>query len=397
MMQGKKILLGVTGSIAAYKSLLLVRLLVKEGAEVKVIITPAAKDFVTPLSLATLSRHPVLSDLFEENTWANHVELGRWADLMLIAPLSCNTLAKMAQGLCDNLLMATYLSATCPVVAAPAMDEDMWKHPSTKANLARIQEYGNQVIRVERGELASGLYGDGRMAEPETILDHIKAMIGKKQDLMGKRALVTAGPTYEAIDPVRFIGNHSSGKMGIAIAWELAGRGAQVDLVLGPSSLSADHPGVVVHKVTSAEEMYKTSLEIFPEVNIAVMSAAVADFRPVAPAGEKIKKKDDKLILELTRTKDILLTLGQQKKQQVLVGFALETTGERGYALDKLKTKNADLIVLNSLNDAGAGFGYDTNKVTIFDRQGSETAYDRKPKQQVAADIVDRIVNIVYA
>ena len=397
MMQGKKILLGVTGSIAAYKSLLLVRLLVKEGAEVKVIITPAAKDFVTPLSLATLSRHPVLSDLFEENTWANHVELGRWADLMLIAPLSCNTLAKMAQGLCDNLLMATYLSATCPVVAAPAMDEDMWKHPSTKANLARIQEYGNQVIRVERGELASGLYGDGRMAEPETILDHIKAMIGKKQDLVGKRALVTAGPTYEAIDPVRFIGNHSSGKMGIAIAWELAGRGAQVDLVLGPSSLSADHPGVTVHKVTSAEEMYKTSLEIFPEVNIAVMSAAVADFRPVAPAGEKIKKKDDKLILELTRTKDILLTLGQQKKQQVLVGFALETTGERGYALDKLKTKNADLIVLNSLNDAGAGFGYDTNKVTIFDRQGSETAYDRKPKQQVAADIVDRVVNMLYA
>ncbi|MDO6429683.1 bifunctional phosphopantothenoylcysteine decarboxylase/phosphopantothenate--cysteine ligase CoaBC [Flavitalea sp. BT771] len=397
MMQGKKILLGVTGSIAAYKSLLLVRLLVKEGAEVKVIITPSAKDFVTPLSLATLSKHPVLSDLFEENTWANHVELGRWADLMLIAPLSCNTLAKMAQGICDNLLMATYLSATCPVVTAPAMDEDMWKHPSTQANLARIQEYGNRVIQVERGELASGLYGDGRMAEPGTILDYIKTVIGQKQDLVGKRALVTAGPTYEAIDPVRFIGNHSSGKMGIAIAWELARRGAQVDLVLGPSSLTADYQGVSVHKVTSAEEMYNTSLGIFPAVNIAVMSAAVADFRPVTPAGEKIKKKEDKLILELTRTKDILLALGQQKKQQVLVGFALETTGERAYALDKLKTKNADLIVLNSLNDAGAGFGYDTNKVTIFDRQGGETAYERKPKQQVAADIVDRIVNIMYA
>jgi phosphopantothenoylcysteine decarboxylase/phosphopantothenate--cysteine ligase len=397
MIQGKKILLGVTGSIAAYKALLLVRLLVKEGAEVKVIMTPSAKDFVTPLSLATLSRHPVLSDLFEENTWANHVELGRWADLMLIAPLSCNTLAKMAQGLCDNLLMATYLSATCPVVTAPAMDEDMWKHPSTKANLARIQEYGNQVIQVEKGELASGLYGDGRMAEPETILDYIKTVTGKKRDLVGKRALVTAGPTHEAIDPVRFIGNHSSGKMGIAIAWELAGRGAHVDLVLGPSSLQGDHPGVVVHKVTSAEEMYNACLKIFPEINIAVMSAAVADFKPVAPAGEKIKKKEEKLILELTRTNDILLTLGQQKKQQVLVGFALETTGERAYALDKLKTKNADLIVLNSLNDAGAGFGYDTNKVTIFDRQGGETAYDRKPKQQVAADIVDRIVNIVYA
>jgi len=398
MMQGKKILLGVTGSIAAYKALFLVRLLVKEGADVKVIMTPSAKDFVTPLSLATLSRHPVLSDLFEENTWANHVELGRWADLMLIAPLSCNTLGKMAQGLCDNLLMATYLSATCPVVTAPAMDEDMWKHPSTKANLARIQEYGNRVIQVEKGELASGLYGDGRMAEPGTILDYIKTVIGKKQDLVGKRALVTAGPTHEAIDPVRFIGNHSSGKMGIAIAWELAGRGAHVDLVLGPSSLQGDHPGVEVHKVTSAEEMYNACLKIFPEVNIVVMSAAVADFKPAAPAGEKIKKKkEEKLILELTRTNDILMTLGQQKKQQVLVGFALETTGERAYALDKLKTKNADLIVLNSLNDAGAGFGYDTNKVTIFDRQGGERAYDRKPKQQVAADIVDRIVNIVYA
>ncbi|HVV06294.1 MAG TPA: bifunctional phosphopantothenoylcysteine decarboxylase/phosphopantothenate synthase, partial [Puia sp.] len=312
MLQGRKILLGVTGSIAAYKSLLLIRLLVKEGAEVKVVMTPAAKDFVTPLSLATLSKHPVLLDLFEGDTWSNHVELGRWADLMLIAPLSCNTLAKMALGLCDNLLMATYLSAVCPVVVAPAMDEDMWKHPSTRANLERIRGYGNHVISVEKGELASGLYGDGRMAEPETIRAYVGDMLsgvnergqlveeasgrltedgrqewasgGKKLDLAGKKALVTAGPTYEAIDPVRFIGNHSSGKMGVAIAHALADRGALVDLVLGPSSLDASYPGVSVHRVVSAEEMYNACIAVFPEVHIAIMSAAVADFRPVAPA-----------------------------------------------------------------------------------------------------------------
>jgi len=405
MLEGKKILLGVTGSIAAYKSLLLIRLLVKEGAEVKVVMTPAAKDFVTPLSLATLAKHPVLLDLFEGDTWANHVELGRWADLMVIAPLSCNTLAKMAQGLCDNLLMATYLSAVCPVVVAPAMDEDMWKHPSTKANLERIRGYGNHVIPVEKGELASGLYGDGRMAEPETIRTYVQEQLAgrdlagspEKRHLTGKKALVTAGPTYEAIDPVRFIGNHSSGKMGLAIARELADRGALVDLVLGPSSLHAEYPGISVHRVTSAEEMYKVCMTLFPGVNIAIMSAAVADFRPVAPAEEKIKKKDDTLILELTKTKDILQALGQQKNGQILVGFALETTGERAYALDKLHKKNADLIVLNSLNDAGAGFGYDTNKVTIFDRSGGETVYAQKTKQQVAADIVDKVVNMLYA
>lgn len=413
MLKGKKILLGVTGSIAAYKALLLVRLLIKEGAEVKVVMTAAAKDFVTPLSLATLSKHPVLTDLFEEDTWANHVELGRWADVMVIAPLSCNTLGKMAQGLCDNLLLATWLSATCPVVVAPAMDEDMWKHPATKANLSRIQEYDNRVIPVERGELASGLFGDGRMAEPEKIVAFIEEFLASRYaeeregaersavragDLGGKKALVTAGPTYEAIDPVRFIGNHSSGKMGIAIAFELADRGAHVDLVLGPTALSAEHPGVAVHKVTSAAEMYDTCVRIFPGVDIAIMSAAVADFTPASPANEKIKKKkDEKLVLELTRTRDILQTLGLQKAHQILVGFALETTGERAYALDKLKTKNADLIILNSLNDAGAGFGYDTNKVTIFDRQGGETTYERKPKQQVAADIVDRVVKMLYA
>ncbi|HEY4209685.1 MAG TPA: bifunctional phosphopantothenoylcysteine decarboxylase/phosphopantothenate synthase [Puia sp.] len=451
MLKGKKILLGVTGGIAAYKSLLLIRLLVKEGAEVKVVMTTAAKDFVTPLSLATLSKHPVLVDLFDGDVWANHVELGRWADLMVIAPLSCNTLAKMAQGLCDNLLMATYLSAVCLVVAAPAMDEDMWRHPSTKANLARIKGYGNHVIPVEKGELASGLHGDGRMAEPETILEYLRGVLPKAggrrmdatgpatevkrpatevkgpgmevkgpvtedgvqewtsgtsgsdvrgrnlADLAGKKALVTAGPTYEAIDPVRFIGNHSSGKMGLAIARELADRGAAVDLVLGPSSVDAEYPGITVHRVVSAEEMYGACVTIFPGVNIAIMSAAVADFRPAAPAAEKIKKKDEKLILELTKTKDILQALGQQKKEQILVGFALETTGERAYALDKLHRKNADIIVLNSLNDAGAGFGYDTNKITIFDKSGKEMDYPRKSKQQVAADIVDKVVNMLYA
>ena len=392
------ILLGVTGSIAAYKSLLLVRLLVKEGASVRVIQTPASRDFVTPLSLATLSKNPVLVDLFQENTWTNHVEWGRWADCMVIAPLSCNTLAKMAHGLCDNLLLATYLSATCPVVAAPAMDEDMWRHPSTLFNLERLRSFGNKIIPVEKGELASGLYGDGRMAEPETILTFIRDHLSEtgQRDLTGKRALVTAGPTYEAIDPVRFIGNHSSGKMGIAIAKELADRGAMVELVLGPSSLAAETPGITVHRVVSAEEMYNASLKIFPDTNIAVMSAAVADYTPAAKSPEKIKKSSDILVLELAKTRDILKALGSQKKKgQVLAGFALETTGEKEYALDKLKTKNADLIVLNSLNDEGAGFGVDTNKITIFEKDGREIPYERKPKQQVAKDIVDRIVKML--
>ena len=398
MLQGKKILLGVTGSIAAYKSLLLVRALIREGATVKVVQTPSSKDFVTPLSLATLSKNPVLSDLFSGDSWSNHVELGRWADVMVIAPLSCNTLAKMAQGLCDNLLVAVYLSAVCPVVVAPAMDEDMWHHPSTKANLARLAAYGNRIIPVEKGELASGLYGDGRMAEPETILEYLKDMMGKGRDLAGKRALVTAGPTYEAIDPVRFIGNHSSGKMGVALARELVQRGAEVDLVLGPSSLAVDLPGISVHRVVSAEEMYAKCLEKWPGADIAILSAAVADYTPVAKAAQKIKKTDGDLVLELTRTKDILKTLGGLKKKgQVVVGFALETTGEREYALGKLESKNADLIVLNSLNDDGAGFGVDTNKVTIFGRGGSEQVYERKPKQQVAADIVDQIEKLFYA
>ncbi|HEY4286253.1 MAG TPA: bifunctional phosphopantothenoylcysteine decarboxylase/phosphopantothenate--cysteine ligase CoaBC [Puia sp.] len=398
MLQGKKIILGVTGSIAAYKSLLLIRSLIKEGAVVKVIQTPAARDFVTPLSLATLSKNPVLSDLFAGDTWANHVDLGRWADILLIAPLSCNTLAKMAQGLCDNLLLATYLSAVCPVVVAPAMDEDMWHHPSTQANLARLTTFGNKIIPVEKGELASGLYGDGRMAEPVTIIDYLKELLDKGGDLSGKKALVTAGPTYEAIDPVRFIGNHSSGKMGVALAKELAERGAIVDLVLGPSSLTIDIPGLNLHRVTTAEEMYSSCLERFAEADIAVLSAAVADYTPIVRAVEKIKKSDGNLVLELTRTKDILKTLGGLKKKgQLVIGFALETTGEREYALGKLHSKNADMIVLNSLNDNGAGFGVDTNKITIFSKDGSEQAYVQKPKQQVAKDIVDQIVKLLYA
>ena len=397
MLQGKKILLGVTGSIAAYKSLLLIRLLIKAGADVKVIMTASAKDFVTPLSLETLSKNPVLIDLFEESSWANHVRLGRWADLFVIAPLSCNTLAKMSQGLCDNLLLAVYLSATCPVVAAPAMDEDMWKHPATRNNLERLISFGNRVIPVENGELASGLYGEGRMAEPEEILLSIERIFFLKGELNQKKILVTAGPTHESIDPVRFIGNHSSGKMGVAIATEFAERGAQVDLILGPSSLPVNRPGIQVTHIESAAQMFDAALAKFPLADIAVMSAAVADYTPMVKAREKIKKNEDHLLLTLTRTKDILKTLGNEKKKgQLLVGFALEDTKERESALSKLKAKNADMIVLNSLNDEGAGFGYDTNKITIFEKDGKEISFARKPKQQVAKDIVDRIVNMLY-
>lgn len=398
MLKGKKIILGITGSIAAYKMVHFVRLLVKEGAELKVIITPAAKDFVSTLSLSTLSRNPVLSDLFDEETWANHVMLGRWADLMLIAPLSCNTLAKMANGLCDNLLMATYLSAICPVVVAPAMDEDMWHHKTTQRNLDQLRSFGNAVIPVGKGELASGLVGEGRMAEPEEMIEFISSRFFSDRSLAGKKALVTAGPTYEAIDPVRFIGNHSSGKMGIAIAEELYRRGADVTLILGPGTTPFSANGIKLQRVVSAAEMYQACNEVFPGMDIAVMSAAVADYTPTTKANEKIKKKEDSFSLELVKTKDILQNLGQQKKKgQVLVGFALETTQEREYALGKLEKKNADLIVLNSLNDTGAGFGHDTNKVTIFSRDGEEMKFDTKSKSAVAKDIVDTIIRKYYA
>ena len=398
MTKGKKILLGISGSIAAYKAIYLVRLLIKSGAEVKVVMSPSAKDFVSTLTLSTLSHNPVLVDLFDEQSWANHVMLGRWADLMLMAPLSCNSLSKMAHGQCDNLLLATYLSATCPVVVAPAMDEDMWHHPATQQNLQRLQSFGNTIIPVDHGELASGLFGDGRMAEPEAIIKFLDDNFFLEQSLRDKKALVTAGPTYEAIDPVRFIGNHSSGKMGIAIAKELSRRGADVSLVLGPTSQKIAANGIRLIRVNSAEEMYNACHEAFGKTDLAVMSAAVADYTPVNKAAQKIKKAENNLTLELTKTKDILKSLGAIKtKNQVLVGFALETMNEKEYAQKKLVEKNADLIVLNSLNDSGAGFGHDTNKITIFKKSGEEVQFETKSKDEVAKDIVDVIIKSFYA
>ena len=398
MLKGKKIIVAVTGSIAAYKSALLIRLLIREGASVQVLMTSAAKDFITPLTLSTLSGNPVVSELFNEISWSNHVQLGRWADLMLIAPLSCNTLAKMANGLCDNMLLATYLSAACPVVVAPAMDEDMWKHPATIFNLHKLREAGHLIIPVEHGELASGLIGEGRMAEPETIIRFITDHFFLERDLEGKRVLVTAGPTYEPIDPVRFIGNRSSGKMGIALCNELVNRGAQVTLVMGPTTINAELKGVELIKVDTAEQMYAACVSAFERADIAIFSAAVADYAPSETALQKIKKTGDTLVLQLSRTKDILKTLGERKtKGQLVIGFALETENGRDHAIAKLKNKNADLIVLNSLEEEGAGFGHDTNKVTLFSKNGEETTYDRKPKQQVARDIVDSILKLLHA
>ena len=394
MLSRKKILIGITGSIAAYKIPTLVRLLIKEGAEVRVIMTPAATDFVSKLTLSTLAKSPVLIDLFDEASWANHVQLGRWADAMVIAPLSCNTLSKMATGACDNLLLATYLSATCPVVAAPAMDEDMWHHPTTKKNLEALSNHGCTIIPVEHGELASGLVGEGRMAEPEAIMGFLKDFFRKKDELKGKKVLVTAGPTYEAIDPVRFIGNHSSGKMGYAIADELASRGAQVTLVSGPVTIKQKANGVNVVKTTSARQMFEACQQN-KDYDIAVMAAAVADYTPVQVADQKIKKGEGSLTVELKKTNDILASLGKEKgTNQILVGFALETENEKDNALKKLQTKNADMVILNSLNDKGAGFGVDTNRVTIFYRDGKEKMFDTKSKESVAKDIVDAITEL---
>ncbi|MEO6489498.1 MAG: bifunctional phosphopantothenoylcysteine decarboxylase/phosphopantothenate--cysteine ligase CoaBC [Ferruginibacter sp.] len=396
MVKGKKILLGISGSIAAYKSAVLVRLLIKAGAEVKVIMTPAAAGFIGPLTLSTLSKNPVLTELSENSSWSNHVMLGRWADIMLIAPLSCNTLAKMANGICDNLLMAVYLSATCPVAVAPAMDEDMWQHPSTKKNISQLQEYGNKVIPVDNGELASGLTGEGRMQEPENIVKWLHDFFLKSNDLAGKKILITAGPTYEAIDPVRFIGNHSSGKMGIAIASECKRRGGSVTLVIGPGSQKLNGEFNTI-KVTSAAEMYTACMDAFPHADITIMSAAVADYTIKKPAKDKIKKSSNSLVIELEETADILSSLGQQKKEkQFLVGFALETNNEKEFALKKLKSKNADMIILNSLNDAGAGFGHDTNKITIFDKTGKQYDFETKSKVAVAVDIVDTILKFTH-
>src|SRR6186713_1191550 len=398
MLKGKKILLGITGSIAAYKSAFLVRLLVKAGAEVKVIMTPSSTDFVSKLTLSTLSKNKVLADLFDEESWANHVMLGRWADVMLVAPLTCNTLAKIAHGQCDNLLLAVYLSATCPVVVAPAMDEDMWHHQSTKENIGKLIKFVNKIIPVDNGELASGLVGDGRMAEPEAIVRFIEGSFNISQSLAGKKAFVSAGPTYEPLDPVRFIGNHSSGKMGLAIAEELYARGADVTLIMGPSSINLPANGIKSVRVNTAEEMYNACTKQFDKSDIGIMAAAVADYTPVDVAKNKIKKTSSELVIELKKTKDILKSLGEKKSsKQVLVGFALETNNERENALKKLKNKNADMVVMNSLNDKGAGFGTDTNKITIFDKSGREFNYELMSKKEAAKNIVDTIIQLYYA
>ena len=398
MLKGRKILLGVTGSIAAYKAAHLVRLLIKAGAEVKVIMTPAATDFISKLTLSTLSKNKVLVDLFDEDSWANHVMLGRWADVMLIAPLSVNTLSKMANGQCDNLLLAVYLSATCPVVVAPAMDEDMWHHPATKKNINELLSFGNTVIPVEKGDLASGLTGDGRMAEPEHIISFIEEHFFSPKPLAGKKAFVSAGPTYEPLDPVRFIGNHSSGKMGLALAEELYKKGADVTLIMGPSTINLPGNGIKSYRVNTADEMYEACTKEFERSDIGVMAAAVADYTPAVVAGKKIKKNDGELVIELKKTKDILKSLGERKSgKQVLVGFALETDKEREYAMGKLKNKNADMVVMNSLKDEGAGFGTDTNKITIFDKSGQEFNYELMSKKDAAKNIVDTLIQLYYA
>ncbi|MCK7590836.1 bifunctional phosphopantothenoylcysteine decarboxylase/phosphopantothenate--cysteine ligase CoaBC [Subsaxibacter sp. CAU 1640] len=401
VLSGKNILLGITAGIAAYKTANLVRLFIKAGANVKVVMTPASKDFITPLTLSTLSKNPVHSSFYNEEdenaVWNNHVELGLWADLFIIAPATANTLSKMANGICDNLLMATYLSAKCPVYFAPAMDLDMYKHESTIRSFKILKSYGNVMIPATSGELASGLVGEGRMAEPEDILSFIENDILEKLPLKGKKVLVTAGPTYEAIDPVRFVGNHSSGKMGFEIAKASAQLGAEVILVAGPTNEKAFHSFIKVINVTSAEEMYETAHQYFDEVDIAVLAAAVADYKPKNVSDIKIKKKEDTFSIELIKTKDILKSLGAIKKQQFLVGFALETNNEIENAKSKLKSKNLNLIVLNSLKDEGAGFGGSTNKVTFITDGDDIIQHDLKTKAEVANDILNQILKQIHA
>ncbi|WP_291965309.1 bifunctional phosphopantothenoylcysteine decarboxylase/phosphopantothenate--cysteine ligase CoaBC [Maribacter sp.] len=401
MLNGKNVLLGITGGIAAYKTTFLVRLFIKAGANVKVILTDSASSFVSPLTLATLAKNPVVLDFVktEENTvdWNHHVEMGLWADLMLIAPATANTMSKMATGNCDNILMATYLSAKCPVFVAPAMDLDMYKHPSTKKSLDELTSFGNVIIPATSGELASGLHGEGRMAEPEEIVNFIKNQLSKGLPLSGKKVLITAGPTYEAIDPVRFIGNHSTGLMGFELAKTAAGLGAEVYLVSGPTNLSVTHDLIHVVNVVSADDMYHSAQMYYDASDIVICAAAVADYRPKTIAEQKIKKSEENFTIELVKNKDILKTFGDHKKHQFLVGFALETENEIENAKGKLKRKNLDAIVLNSMRDKGAGFGGVTNKISFIDTNSNITTFELKTKAEVAVDIFNEIIKRRYA
>ena len=401
MLSGKNILLGISGGIAAYKTTFLVRLLIKAGAQVKVVMTQSAGSFVSPLTLSTLSKNPVLMDFVNEEdgslSWNNHVELGLWADIMLIAPATANTLSKMANGTCDNLLLATYLSAKCPVYFAPAMDLDMYKHPSTKNSLDKLQSFGNTMIPAESGELASGLHGEGRMAEPEDIISFIETDLSKGLPLTDKKVLITAGPTQEAIDPVRFLGNRSTGTMGFELAKKAANLGAKVILVSGPTHLNIDHKNIELIRVTSAQDMYEVCHEHYADMNVAICAAAVADYRPKTVASEKVKKQEGDMKIELERTPDILMSLGEAKKNQFLVGFALETQNELENAKGKLKKKNLDGIVLNSLKDDGAGFGGSTNKITFIDKNSEIKTFDLKTKPEVASDIWEEIISRIHA
>ena len=401
MLSGKNILLGVSGGIAAYKTTFLVRLLIKAGAQVKVIMTQSASSFVSPLTLSTLSKNPVLMDFVNEEdgslSWNNHVELGLWADVMLIAPATANTLSKMANGTCDNLLLATYLSAKCPVYFAPAMDLDMYQHPSTKNSLDKLESFGNTLIPAESGELASGLHGEGRMAEPENIVAFIQEDLKKGLHLSGKKVLITAGPTQEAIDPVRFLGNRSTGTMGFELAKKAANLGANVILVSGPTHLNIEHYNIQLIRVTSTQEMYEACHEHYPDTDIAICAAAVADYRPKMIASEKVKKQEGDMKIELERTPDILMSLGEAKQNQFLVGFALETQNELENAKGKLKRKHLDGIVLNSLKDDGAGFGGSTNKITFIDKNSEIKTFDLKTKPEVASDIWKEIISRIHA
>lgn len=397
MLQGKKIVLGITGSIAAYKACYLIRGLIKQGAEVQVVITPAGKEFITPLTLSTLTGKPVVSEFFDrrDGSWHSHVQLGLWADAMIIAPATASTIGKMANGIADNMLITTYLSMKAPVFVAPAMDLDMYAHPSTQKNLDTLRSYGNHIIEPATGFLASKLEGKGRMEEPENIIKVLDRFFEETTDLKGRKILITAGPTYEKLDPVRFIGNYSSGKMGIALAEECAARGAEVELVCGPVSITTSHPGIHRTDVESAAQMYQATTTLFPEADAAILCAAVADFTPAAVADNKIKREGNRLTLELEPTRDIARELGQMKKPgQVMVGFALETNDEKSHAKEKLQKKNLDFIVLNSLQDEGAGFRHNTNKVTFIDKEG-ETPFPLKSKKEVARDIVNKLVTII--